>query len=97
MSDVILVSDPFLAGASASGTFGNLPVATLQQYLADAQDVLHRIVIGAKEVTVAYGEGSGQKSVTYQRTDEQRLRMHVAELKQLLGLSPGRRPLRLAF
>ena len=99
MSDsILLVNDPFgPAGPGGGGAFAGLPPATLQQILANAQVALSEMIAGGRAVTISYGEGSGQKSVTYQRGSEASLRQHIAELKLLLGTGRPRRPIRFGF
>jgi hypothetical protein len=71
--------------------------ATLQQWLADAQQALHDLSIGGKPVTVTYTQGDGQKSVTYTRAEAGALRGYIEELKAQLGITCGRRPIRPFF
>jgi hypothetical protein len=88
---VILIADPCAPLASGGSAFTGTPPATLQLYLANAQTALTTLLTGGKPVTVSYGEGSGQKSVTYQRANEAALRQHILELRQLLGIGGRRR------
>ena len=46
--------------------------ATLQQWLADAQQALHDLSTGAKGESFSYTQGDGSKSVTYTRADHRR-------------------------
>ena len=61
--------------------------ATLQARLAEAEEALHRLAIGEKEVQAGYNG----KSVTFNQSSMQRLRAYIAELKRQLGQSgrPG--------
>jgi hypothetical protein len=84
-----LVLIPALQPAtSLLGAFANVPPAQLSAWLLQAQNALNSLTCGAQVVTVSYGEGSGQKSVTYQKTSEQALRRHIREMQILLGQRP---------
>lgn len=67
--------------------------ATLQQYLAEAEQALHLLLTGQSEAVIST-EG---KSVTYRSASIADLRSYIAGLKQQLGLGCGRRPLRPTF
>jgi hypothetical protein len=98
MSDtLILVPDPQGPSTINTSAFSGLPAATLQAYLNAAQAALQNLTIGGQPVVVSYGEGSGQKSVTYSRTNEGMLRNHIRELQILLGLRGRRRAISLRF
>ncbi len=96
-SALVLVADPFARAANGGSPFAGVPQATLQTWLTEAQIALHTLVTGGKPVTVSYGMGDGQKSVSYQRTDEAKLRYHIEELKKLLGMNRGRSAIRTRF
>jgi hypothetical protein len=96
-SALVLVADPFARAANGQSPFAGVPQATLQQWLNEATTALHTLLTGNKPVVVSYGMGDGQKSVSYQRTDEAKLRRHCDELRVLLGQGGRRRPIRLAF
>jgi len=71
-------------------------MATAQElavYLADAELALHKLLVGAKEVSVGY-EG---KTVTYTQASAPSLRAYIQELKNHLGTGTPRRPLRPFF
>ncbi len=86
-----------VGNASATGAFAGLPPVILSQYLADALAALHKLDCGEKEAVVSYGEGSGQKSVTFTRTTEYALRNHIDELKRALGLMGRRSAIPVVF
>lgn len=74
-----------------------IPTATLQQWLFDAQQAIHDLSTGVKPIVVMYTQGDGTKSVTYTKTDIASLHAYIQELKAQLGITCGRRPLRLVF
>jgi hypothetical protein len=76
--------------SNLTSAFAGLPPATLQQFLTNAQTALDALLCGRRETSVSYGEGSGQKAVTFTRTTEAQLRRHIRELKELLGQAPRR-------
>jgi hypothetical protein len=91
------IADPFNRASTGGSPFSGLPPATLQCFLDQSVAALQQLLTGSKPVTVSYGMGDGQKSVTYQRTDETKLRMHINELRQLLGQGGRRAPVRVGF
>ncbi len=90
-----------MSGSSVSPTvplvLTGVPIATLQAWLLAAQTALHNLQTGQQATTVSYSQGDGQKLVTYQRTNEAALRMHIQELTQALGLGRGRRAIGVRF
>jgi hypothetical protein len=94
-TSVILINDPCALLAAGGSAFSSLPPAQLQTMLNNALVALDTLITGGKAVTVSYGEGSGQKSVTYQRANEAALRQHIRELRQLLGQGGRRRAIRV--
>lgn len=75
-----------------------VPTATLQQWLMDAQQAMHDLACGSKVVQVQYGQGNGNRMVTYKVGDMAMLRGYIQELKAQLGITPcGRSPLNPIF
>ena len=71
-----------------------VPKATLMQWLTDAQQAMHDLACGSKIVQVQYGQGSGNRMVTYKVGDMAMLRGYIQELKTQLGITPcGRSPI----
>lgn len=63
--------------------------ALYQTWLNQADAALHQLMIGKKTVTLSYNG----ESVTYQQTDEAKLRQYINELSVALGLIKcARRP-----
>lgn len=71
--------------------------ATLQLWLTQAQTALHQLQTGARVATVSYGEGSGNRSVTYSKTTMGDLRRYIGELQLALGLIRPHRAISVAF
>lgn len=73
----------------------NLP--TLKKRLIEAQDALHRLMVGELEVTVSVG---GFGATTYAQTDINKLKAYITELKSdIASLEGGKRrgPLYIRF
>ncbi len=64
----------------------------LRTRLDEAETALHALMMGRREISVAY-EG---KSVTYTRANMADLRAYIAELEGRIGVG-GRRPLGVSF
>ena len=63
--------------------------ALYQSWLTQAKTALHQFSIGKKTVSLAYNG----ETITYDKTDEGRLRRHIGELEVALGIvSCARRP-----
>lgn len=91
-----LVLIPAVSAASNDlGAFAGLPPAALQQVLTDAQTALGNLITGQQVVTLSYGEGTGQKSTTFARTNEAALRRLISELQIALGIRRRRRAIRV--
>ena len=71
--------------------FYGVPRPTLERWLSEAQTAFQQVQTGAKAVTVTYGMGDGQKSVTYNHTNQLALRTHIDELMTALGRQRRRR------
>ena len=67
--------------------------ATLEARLAEAEDALHRLMIGVQEVSVEY-DGH---STTYARGSEEKLRRYIRDLRQQLGRDTGTRFRRVVY
>ena len=74
-----------------------VPTATLQQWLSDAQQAMHDLACGSKVVQVQYGQGDGNRMVTYKVGDMAMLRGYIQELKAQLGITCGRGPITPIF
>ena len=70
--------------------------AKLQVWLGQAQLALQNLMTGAQAVTVSYAQGTGNRSVTYQRTNVGDLRAWIGEIQAALGVRT-RRPIGVAF
>jgi hypothetical protein len=99
MSDQITVFPAWTSGLSTTPTvLIGVDPATLTQWLTDAQAAYALMMTGDKPQTVTYGTGDGMKSVTYSRgTNGGQLLAWIQQLQQALGLSAGRRPIRVNF
>ena len=73
-----------------------VPPGTLQQWLGQAQQALQNLMTGAQAVTVSYAQGSGNRAVTYQRTNVGDLRAWIGEIQAALGVRT-RRPIGVMF
>lgn len=76
-------------GTQVSVALTGVPPATLQQWLAQAQQALADMMTGRNAVTVSYQQGQGQRSVTYNRANIADLRAWIIEIQAALG--QGRR------
>jgi hypothetical protein len=59
--------------------------ATLQANLSAAQTALDQLLRGSQTQQVSYGEGNGQRSVTYNRSSIGELRKYIEDLQTQLG------------
>ena len=69
------------------------PVATLRQWLGEAQDELNELMTGRREEIVNY-DGRG---ITYSRATRADLEAHIQLLQMQLGMTKTRRALRVYF
>jgi hypothetical protein len=76
-----------MATTDISSPYYGMSDAQLQQALSAAQQALIDLRMGKKVVTVAYAQGGGSRSATFQQTDMANLRMLISELQQ--ALNPG--------
>jgi len=60
---------------------------TLKQRLLDAENALHRLMIGELEVSISVG---GFGTTSYAQTDIAKLKTYIAELKMDIAKSQGR-------
>ena len=98
MSDTVTVFPGWLPGISATpAVLVGVPTATLQQWLADAQNAFQLIMISGQPQTVTYSQGDGMKSVTYSRGNAGQLQIWIQQLLQALGLGCGRRAIGVRF
>lgn len=67
--------------------------ATLQARLDEAEDALHRLMIGASVVEVSYED----HQTKFTRADEAKLRRYIQQLKRDLGLPVASASRRVAF
>lgn len=77
--------------------FAGMSTPQLQQALLDSQLALIALVTGGKPQVVAYGNGEGQRAVTYTRTNEAQLRAMIRELQTAMGTGPRRRAIGVRF
>ena len=70
-----------------------IPQETLQTWLLQAQTALNNLMTGGQVVQVQYGQGDGNRMVTYKPADMGNLRGYIAELRAALGLGGRRGPI----
>lgn len=63
-----------------------MDIETLRTRLAEAEEAYHRLMIGAKEVSVNVGNFG---SVTYNQTSRSALEAYIADLKAKLAEAEG--------
>lgn len=63
-----------------------MDIETLQTRLAEAEEAYHRLMIGAKEVSVNVGNFG---SVTYNQTSRAALETYIVDLKAKLAKAKG--------
>lgn len=71
--------------------------ATLQAWLTDAQTALHQMMLSNQPQSVTYGQGDGQKTVTFNRSSVASLQSWIGMLQQALGVTRGRRAIAVRF
>ena len=62
-----------------------LSAATIAANLANAQAAYDQLARGQMTATVSYGEGVGNRSVTYTRADMGKLKVHIEDLQTQQG------------
>jgi hypothetical protein len=78
--------------------FAGMSTAALQAALTSAQQAYLELSTGAKAVSLAYGQGDGNKSVTYTAASIPNLTAMIKELQAQLGIvRHARRPTRFGF
>ncbi|MEJ0019729.1 MAG: gpW family head-tail joining protein [Acetobacteraceae bacterium] len=99
MSDQVTVLPPWTAGVSITpAVLTGVDPALLRQWLSEAQTAYQQMMVSNNPQTVTYGQGDGQKSVTFSRsTNPGQLAAWIQQLQQALGLSGGRRPIAVRF
>jgi hypothetical protein len=78
------------------GQFAGMTQAALQALLAQAQQALFQIQLGAKPQTLSYAQADGSKSVSYTPTSREGLMTFIRQINGALGQS-GRRPIGVVF
>ncbi len=72
----------------ATSDLTGVPTATLQQWLADAQQAFHDITVGGKPMVVTVRSAVGaERSVTYTRSSLANLTAYIQALKAQLGIT----------
>lgn len=91
--------DPFCAPPvpPVTGVFVGMSRVQLMSALAQLQQALIDLVSGGKPQTVTYASGEGNRSVTYTRTDESKIRHMIGELNVALGQGRRRRAIGVCF
>lgn len=89
-----------MATTDISSPYYGMTDQQLMAAIANAQQAYLELRTGKKVVTVAYAQGGGSRSASFQLTDMANLRMLIAELQQ--ALNPGvhikrRRPMKPLF
>lgn len=89
-----------MATTDLSSPYYGMSDAQLQAAISAAQQAFMDLRMGKKVVTVAYAQGGGSRSATFQQTDMANLRMLINDLQR--ALNPGvcirqRRPLKPLF
>jgi|DEB19_MinimDraft_3_1074340.scaffolds.fasta_scaffold04617_5 hypothetical protein len=73
-------------------------LATLQTRLSEAEEALHAILTGTKEVSLEFGSG---RKIAYNQGSISELRGYIARLTDqiavLQGTGAGRKPVRFVF
>lgn len=80
-----------------STIFAGMSRDQLQAALTTAQQAYIELATGAKGVSFSYSQGDGTRSVTYQPTDVAQLNQLILQLQSALGLSAGRRAIRVRY
>jgi hypothetical protein len=84
-------TQPFVGASwNAADALTQLPPAMLQTMLNDAVMARHSLMIGTKEMVVTYGNGDGNRSVTFTRATLPNLNAYIEQLEIALGMRRGR-------
>lgn len=87
-----------MTACTQPGQFYGVETATLQTWLAEAQQALHDLQTGAKGETYSYTQGDGAKAVTFSKANIGALSAWIAQLLGALGyVTPRRRPIGFTF
>ena len=97
MSDAVTLALYSSGTPTVPAALVGVDTVTLQLWLTQAQQALQQIMVGGLAQTVTYGQGDGQKSVTYARGNQGQLLAWIQQLQQALGLSCGRQAIPVRF
>ena len=87
-----------VGGRGSLGVLEGVPSATLDSWLATAQQAYADLQSGAKVVSASYSQGDGSKTVTYNMTSMANLQAWIGQLQRALGMPHQvRRPMRPFF
>lgn len=82
----------------STGLFAGMTILQLQAALSAAQQAYIDLAAGKTGVSFSYGQGDGQKAVTYRPTTPAEVTVLIRQLQAALGLpGVGRRPLRMLY
>jgi hypothetical protein len=63
-----------------------VPLATLQQWLDEARTAYHELMIGQRAVTLRHNVGGGDKGITYEKANADKLLAYINRLEaQIAG------------
>ncbi len=93
----LLYTVPGAPAAQVPSWLVGVPQATLQQWLGQAQTAYQALVTGTLATTVSYAQGTGNRAVTYTRTNQGMLAAHIRQLQTALGIVRPRRAARVRF
>lgn len=63
-----------------------VPLATLQQWLDEARTAYHELMIGQRAVTLRHNVGGGDKWITYEKANADKLLAYINRLEaQIAG------------
>ena len=69
------------------GSLAGIDEAMLRKMLADAQSALGKVMTGRLETIVMVTGGGQHREVTFSKTNVAQLRVWIAELQRILGIS----------
>ena len=85
------ITSPFIGAVwGMSSELSLFSASELQCMLKEAVLAKHSLSVGTKEVIVTYGNGDGNRSVTFTRATLANLNSYIEELKMALGMQHGR-------
>ena len=82
---------PYARDMGSLGVLQGVPAATMQAWLATAQQAYADLMAGGKVVTASYAQGDGSRSVTYTASSMVNLSQWIAQLQRALGIPYQRR------